>query len=98
MHGFYDGVGADQTVRRELIAVTEKLAPNVECLLHAALPDSIGAATDQVAEHEDVSEPVRTQHARSTNGDYWKFDTSTLTLTRVDVDKQGKRTLMNDLR
>ncbi len=83
--------------RRELIAVTEKLAPNVECLLHADLPDSIGVETDQVAEREDVNEAVLAQHSRA-NRAFWKYNPSTVTLTRVEVDKQGKRTLVNAMR
>jgi penicillin-binding protein 1B len=84
--------------RRELIAVTEKLAPNVECLLHADLPDSISAGADQVAERENFDETLLTQHSRSPNHAYWKLNPATLTLTRVDVDKQGKRTLVNAMR
>jgi hypothetical protein len=84
--------------RRELIAVTEKLAPNVECLLHADLPDSIGVEADQVAERVDVNETILTQHSRSPGHAYGKFNPSVRTLTRVDVDKQGKRTLVNSMR
>jgi penicillin-binding protein 1B len=83
---------------RELIAVTEKLAPNVECLLHADLPDSIGVGADQVAEREDANETAPTQHSRPPNRAYWKNNPPTVTLTRVDVDKQGKRTLVNSMR
>src|SRR3979411_2281166 len=39
---------------RELIAVTERLAPNVECALHGNLPDSIGVGADQVATNDSV--------------------------------------------
>jgi len=84
--------------RRELIAVTEKLAPNVECLLHADLPESISVGADQVAERKDINESLLTQHSRSPSHAYWKLNPATVTLTRVDVDKQGKRTLVNAMR
>jgi len=82
---------------RELIAVTERLAPNVECLLHGNLPDAVDVDSDQVAESTGNDELVLTQHARSplrTDQD----NSSMLTQTRVDVDQRGKRTLVNDMR
>jgi len=82
---------------RELIAVTDRLAPNVECLLHGNLPDSIGVGTDQVAE-SDISDQVLTQHSKSPNRSSSENSSSTLTTTRVDVDTRGRRTLMNAMR
>ncbi|HUS09803.1 MAG TPA: PBP1A family penicillin-binding protein [Pyrinomonadaceae bacterium] len=84
--------------RRELIAVTEKLAPKTECLLHGNLPDSIGVGAGEVAETQDINEVVVAQHARSDRRSYDITNLSTLRVTRVDVDKRGKRTLMNDMR
>ena len=83
---------------RELIAVTERLAPTVECLLHGNLPDSIGVAADQVAESDRHDELVLTQHSRSPVRTYQANNSSSLTQTRVDVDLRGKRTLVNDMR
>ena len=83
--------------RRELIAVTERLAPNVECLLHGNLPDSIGVGTDQVAESES-DDKVLTQHSRSPNRSSPENNPPSPTMTRVDVDARGRRTLVNDLR
>jgi penicillin-binding protein 1B len=83
--------------RRELIAVTEKLAPQVECLLHGNLPDSIGIGTDEVAENDGGNDAALTQQSTSNRS----FDVRTLSsrkLTRVDVDKQGRRTLVNEMR
>ncbi|HEY6233401.1 MAG TPA: PBP1A family penicillin-binding protein [Pyrinomonadaceae bacterium] len=79
---------------RELIAVTEKLAPTVECLLHGNLPDSIGIGASEVAETE---EQVLTQHARTER----RREPNSLpssSITRVDVDRGGKRTLLNEMR
>jgi penicillin-binding protein 1B len=83
--------------RRELIAVSERLAPNVECLLHGPLPDLIGAGTTQVAESRGSDETVLTQHSRSSNR-VPRQDNPSPTLTRVDVDARGRRTLVNAMR
>ncbi len=86
---------------RELIAVTERLAPNLECLLHANLPDSIGVGTDEVAEREGTNEAVLTQHSRSSRLPDRSFEgesSAPPALTRIDVDARGKRTLVNAMR
>ena len=83
---------------RELIAVTERLAPTVDCLLHGNLPDSIGVEADQVAESNHNDELVLTQHSRSPVRTNQANNFSSLTSTRVDVDSHGKRTLVNDMR
>ncbi len=82
---------------RELIAVTERLRPNIECLLHGNLPDSIGVGADQVAETEGRDE-VRAQHPRLRNRSSPESNSPNLTVTRVDVDARGRRTLVNALR
>jgi penicillin-binding protein 1B len=84
--------------KRELIAVTEKLAPNLECTLHSNLPDSIGVGTDEVAEGVDATKSVLTQHSKSANRTSHEDDSATVPLTRVDVDARGKRTLVNAMR
>ena len=81
---------------RELIAVTERLAPNVECLLHGNLPDSIGVDADHVSEAND--EFHLSQHSRSPIRTSQANDSSSLMQTRVDVDQRGRRTLVNDMR
>jgi len=83
---------------RELIAVTEKLAPNVECFLHGNLPDSIGIGNGEVAEGDDANKFVLTQHSRSSQRASQENNSASPTLTRVDVDTRGRRTLVNDLR
>jgi penicillin-binding protein 1B len=86
--------------RRELIAVTERLAPNVECLLHGQLPNSIGVGTSEVAERGDargnskealVSRQIRTQPAPFPE----LLDAKSM---RIDRDRHGKPTLINALR
>jgi penicillin-binding protein 1B len=83
---------------RELIAVTEKLAPTIECLLHGNLPDSIGVGAGEVAETQDRNEVVLAQHARSDTRSSGTNSLSSLRSTRVDVDRRGKLTLVNDMR
>ncbi len=79
---------------RELIAVTDRLAPNVECLLHGNLPDSIGVGSGQVAASEERESIARTVVARQTEprSNVLPFR------TRTDVDAQGRRTLTNEMR
>jgi penicillin-binding protein 1B len=83
---------------RELIAVTERLAPNIECFLHGNLPDSIGMGDGEVAERESTKESVLTQHARSSDRKLQGDNSSPPTLTRIDVDARGRRTLINAMR
>jgi penicillin-binding protein 1B len=83
---------------RELIAVTEKLAPNVECLLHGNLPDSIGVGNGEVAAEEYSNETILTQHSRGSNRSVQENSSLPLPLTRVDIDPRGKQTLVNALR
>ncbi|HEV7797981.1 MAG TPA: PBP1A family penicillin-binding protein [Pyrinomonadaceae bacterium] len=81
---------------RELIAVTERLAPNVECLLHGNLPDSIDVGAEQVAEAEGANEIVLAQHSSSPKRT--TQENRYLALTRIDVDPRGRRTLVNALK
>jgi penicillin-binding protein 1B len=83
---------------RELIAVTERLAPNIECFLHGNLPDSIGMGDGEVAERESTKESVLTQHPRSSDRKVQGDNSSPPTLTRIDVDARGRRTLVNAMR
>jgi penicillin-binding protein 1B len=76
--------------QRELIAVTERLAPNLECYRHGNLPGSIGG--DERASRKLPSEVILAQHARLT------IRLTPPSLTRVDVDMRGKRTLVNAMR
>ena len=84
--------------RRELIAVTEKLAPTVECLLHGNLPDSIGVGAGEVAESQPLNDAVLAQHATSDSRSYGTRDLTPQRSTRVDIDRRGKLTLVNDMR
>jgi penicillin-binding protein 1B len=83
---------------RELIAVTERLAPNIECFLHGNLPDSIGMGDGEVAERESTKESFLAQHSRSSDKKVQGNNSSPPALTRVDVDARGRRTLVNAMR
>ncbi len=83
---------------RELIAVTERLAPNVECFLHGNLPDSVGVGNGEVAERDNSNETILAQHSRFSNRTVQENSSSPLTLTRVDIDARGRRTLVNAMR
>ncbi|MBA2705717.1 MAG: PBP1A family penicillin-binding protein [Blastocatellia bacterium] len=76
---------------RELIAVTERLAPNLECYRHGNLRESGDGATDQTQEAE-VNEPILAQHSRA------PMPAGSLARTQVSVDIQGRRTLVNAMR
>src|SRR5215217_3620423 len=73
---------------RELIAVTEKMAPNMECYLHGNLPVQQGGspfAEEVETTREEIA--VRKEMPLPNNR-----------ATRVDVDLSGRRSLVNDLR
>ncbi|HET6668595.1 MAG TPA: PBP1A family penicillin-binding protein [Pyrinomonadaceae bacterium] len=79
---------------RELVAITERLAPNFECYNHGNLPQSMpesfevseAAETISVAQH---AKPKPLSHQR----DYLSSKS-----TRVDIDSRGHRTLVNEMR
>lgn len=83
---------------RELIATTDRLAPNVECFLHGNLPDSIGVGAGQVAEVYRRDEPVLAQHSRANARGSRLSNPDQAATTRIDIDDRGKRTLINALR
>jgi len=73
---------------RELIAVTERMAPNMECYLHGNLPAQQGGspfAEETEATREEIA--VKKEMPMPNNR-----------ATRVDVDLNGRRSLVNDMR
>jgi penicillin-binding protein 1B len=81
---------------RELIAVTDRSAPNMECYLHGNLPSqgSPFAEEGEMQAEETVAQtrtPARNNAASSISS---KPDRT----TRVDIDSQGRRALVNDMR
>jgi penicillin-binding protein 1B len=70
---------------RELIAVTERTQPNLECYLHGNLP-SQGSPFAEVSEVSVVKKELPPPPPLRYGG------------TRVNVDANGRRSLVNDLR
>ena len=71
---------------RELIAVTDRMSPNLECYLHGNLPaqsspfaEESEAATEFVAREGPRDKPLRLG-------------------TRVNLDADGRRSLVNEMR
>lgn len=80
---------------RELIAVTDSTAPNLECYLHGnlPLPSSPFAEESTVATEETVA-----QHKRAVRDSSSVVEFKTYKGTRIEVDAQGRRTLVNEMR
>lgn len=76
---------------RELIAITDRLAPNLECYLHGNLP--VQTSPPYAEEVESTREEVAV--TRSTTRDLF---VPTPGRTRVEIDLKGRRSLVNDLR
>lgn len=78
---------------RELIAVTDALAPNADCFKHGNVPGAGGEAQPQIARasHPTVAPQRSKPDTRKTELNPW-------IATRTDVDARGRRTLINELR
>lgn len=69
---------------RELIAIAGRMAPNLECYLHGNVPVEVSPIVERQSSQEKKEKRVAT--FRGPNA------------TRVDVDVNGRRSLVNDLR
>jgi penicillin-binding protein 1B len=86
---------------RELIAVTDRLAPNLECLLHGNLPESFSESTSSGGARTDSRAPIDQQLMSISRPAVRVERVSSppqIAATRVDIDVQGKRTLVNSMR
>jgi membrane carboxypeptidase/penicillin-binding protein len=83
---------------RQLIAITERLAPNFECYNHIHLPDFDTTRPVEVmqppVEQSSVAAFRRTERREPTVSMEFK----TLKSTSVEVNARGKRTLVNEMR
>lgn len=79
---------------RELIAVADRTSPNLECYLHGNLPQTNPFAE----ESEETSELIARQRAVEKNNPVMSLELKTYRTTRVDVDRNGRRSLVNDMR
>jgi membrane carboxypeptidase/penicillin-binding protein len=71
---------------RELIAVTDRMSPNLECYLHGNLP----VQSSPFAEQREAATTERVAMK--------KQEPIVFGATRIDVDQNGRRALVNDLR
>ena len=77
---------------RELIAVTDRGSPNLECYLHGNLPPVTSPfAEESFSETETVIAKSQAETPRTMELNRYKS-------TRVDVDARGRRSLVNELR
>ncbi len=78
---------------RELVAITERLAPNFECYNHGNFPaathdnSEVSEAAETVTVAEHVKPKALTPRAAPISS-----------LTRVEMDSHGRRTLVNEMR
>src|SRR5215470_9914576 len=85
------GTGLISTVTcpvRELIAVTDRMAPSMECYLHGNLPPQVSPFAE---ESESTREEIAVKREAPAPLRYYRA-------TRVDVDLKGRRALVNDMR
>jgi penicillin-binding protein 1B len=80
---------------RELIAVTDRSAPNLECYLHGNLP---GQASPFAEMTESAVESVAQQRSVEKREPGVPLELKSYRSTRVDVDRNGRRSLVNDMR
>ncbi len=80
---------------RELIAVTDRTKPNMECYLHSNVP----VPTSPFAESEAAVSEVTVAQAKPTRRNpVVTMELKVYKDTRVDVDSRGRKALVNDLR
>jgi penicillin-binding protein 1B len=82
---------------RELIAVTDRLAPNLECYHHGNLPES-NQRSEAATQSVSAASLLAQQRRPPLQENFLSRDFETLKLTRVDVNARGGRTLVNDMR
>jgi penicillin-binding protein 1B len=77
---------------RELIAVTERMSPNLECYIHGNLPVQTSPFVEDESTTEFLArrEPVRNRDI--------SIEFKTYKSTRVDIDSNGRRSLVNEMR
>ena len=80
---------------RELIAVTDRTSPNLECYLHGNLPVQTSPFAE---ESESTSEFVAAQRRSEKKDTAVSMELRTYKSTRVDVDRNGRRSLVNEMR
>ena len=80
---------------RELIAVTDRLSPNLECYLHGNLPNQTNPYAE---ESESTTEMIAQQRPIEKKETTVSRELKMYRSTRVDIDRNGRRSLVNDMR
>ena len=78
---------------RELVAITERLAPNFECYNHGNLPETI-PETFEVNEAAETITVAQLAKPKPLNHGAAPISP----LTRVEIDSRGRRALVNEMR
>ena len=81
--------------KRELIAVTERLAPNLECYFHLSVPPPSSPFAEESEADTETSVAQRKPLPKENSV---SLDIKALKLTRVDIDARGRRALVNEMR
>jgi len=95
------GTGLLSTVTcplRELIAVTDRTAPNMECYLHGNLPAQGSPFAEEEVEQATESSVVARRKTDSQKEGVVSMELRMYKSTRVDTDSQGRKSLVNDMR
>ena len=80
---------------RELIAVTDRMSPNLECYLHGNLPVQSSPFAE---ESESTTEFVAAHREVKKNSAAVSMELGAYRSTRVNVDPNGRRSLVNEMR
>jgi len=83
---------------RELIAITDALAPNAECYKHGNVPNDVETERQGQTSTSNSAAQLAAHKPRTKDYSMRRREYSPLITTRVDVDDRGKRTLVNAMR
>jgi penicillin-binding protein 1B len=83
--------------KRELIAITDALAPNLECYRHGNIPNSLSAASETSSSATEKTAPP-TARVPGKKGVPRTGVFAPLITTQINVDERGNRTLVNTMR
>jgi len=91
------GAGLLSTVScplRELIAVTERTEPSLECYVHVTPPLPVSPFVEEAEDNVVVTQRRGSPKNERPDSTEWKR----YQLTRVDIDANGRRSLVNEMR
>jgi penicillin-binding protein 1B len=80
---------------RELIAVSDRSSPNLECYLHGNLPEQMSPFAEDSESTTDLTTRQRPVEKKQS---VLSLELKIYTSTRIDVDRNGRRSLVNEMR